>query len=198
MAMRSCRLLRPWLSLIAVMLLHPAAPAAGADDEKVPEDFRVVAHYYAGYSVLMSWETTITADGKAVQEKPEDEREPKKTSRLSPREIRSLVNRIETSRFFDLKPRYEISVTDAPSLMLQITMGGKQHKVERACPFAPGGRPRSTAVLRGLGGGLEKGPVTEPRGHAEALPTPESGRKKGINAMSRWQPGSAPPTTAGR
>jgi hypothetical protein len=99
---------------------------------QVPDDFKVVATYSAGFSTWKQWETTITDDGKAVQKIQPGRnggRDEQKTSMLSPDDLKALSKAIKDADFATLKESYRSLATDQPTLILEITEGAKTHKV---------------------------------------------------------------------
>ena len=85
--------------LLAACLGACAATPAPAGAQAVPDDFQLVARYAPGYSTWRSWKTTITADGKALQEVGRGGRgggQPfEKKAALSKDDLRALVARVK-------------------------------------------------------------------------------------------------------
>jgi hypothetical protein len=121
--------------LIAVfgLLVGFSAAAPAADPPEVPDDFRIVARYGPGYSNWLRWEYTITADGKVTQDigpggRGGGERSTKET-KLSKDDIGALYSKVKEADFFKLNEQYKAKVTDQATLVLEVTMDKKTHKV---------------------------------------------------------------------
>src|SRR5262249_20678190 len=119
------------LGLLSGLLALVAAPAP--DAPAVPDDFKVVARFSPGYSNWLRWQYTITADGKVAQDIGPGgggggERSQKET-KLSKDNIAALFTKVKQADFFQLKEQYRAKVTDNPTLVLEITMDKKTHKV---------------------------------------------------------------------
>lgn len=98
-----------------------------------PDDFKIVAQYDPGYSDWLRWQYTITADGKVAQDigpggRGGGERFEKQT-KLSKDDIGALVAKVKGADFFKLKEQYKGGVTDQPTLVLEVTMDKKTHRV---------------------------------------------------------------------
>jgi hypothetical protein len=105
-----------------------------ADPPAIPADFKVVARYQPGLSSWHGWQDSIMADGKAAQVttpgrntggKPTE-----KELNLSKDEIASLLAKVKESGFYGLREQYRASVTDLPTLILEVTLDKKTQKVE--------------------------------------------------------------------
>ncbi len=103
-----------------------------AEAQQVPDNFKIIAKYYAGYSVWKQWETAITSDGRVVQDihpgRKGGEDSTSKTM-LTQEDLKELVAMIQASDFDSLKEEYRSRATDQPTLILEITQGRKTHKV---------------------------------------------------------------------
>ena len=111
--------------------------------KEVPDDFKLVAKYSAGFSVWKQWETTITADGKAIQKITPGRKggeNSKKEEKLSKDDLKTLADTIKDADFSALKDSYRSLATDQPTLILEITRGKKTHKVEVYGPTLLTGR----------------------------------------------------------
>jgi hypothetical protein len=114
-----------------VASLCAAASAAGAPD--TPDDFKLVARYGPGLSPWLRWQYTITADGKVAQDigpggRGGGERSEKQT-KLSKDAIAALFAKVKGADFFTLKEKYQGGATDQPTLVLEVTLGKKTHRV---------------------------------------------------------------------
>ena len=107
--------------------------AAPQDKQPIPSDFKIVARYVRGYSSWKSWETTITSDGKVVQEILAS-KDAKKRIKLAKDDMNALLALVNEANFSALKERYDYLVTDNPTLILTITMDKKTHKVSVYAP----------------------------------------------------------------
>jgi hypothetical protein len=132
------------LPLVGVFLL--VGRADKAEKQPVPSDFKIVAEYGAGYSVRASWKCTIAADGKVTQE-IYDLDNTKKESRLTEADLGALLKKIQEADFFSLKNKYDFSVEDNPTLVLNITLNGKSHEV---VVYAPDHQKKNKEVRRFL------------------------------------------------
>jgi hypothetical protein len=97
----------------------------------IASEFKIVAHYYPGYSKWEPWEYTITRDGTVVNSCDTRATEPT----LSEIDVRDLVTKINEADFFGLREKFSASVTDNPTLVLTITQNKRTHKVS---VYAPG------------------------------------------------------------
>jgi hypothetical protein len=114
--------------LVLVIACAPA-PASGPDDKKViPGNFQIVAEFFPGLTRSKRWKTTITADGKVVQ-KTRGPKEESKESRLTEKDLRDLLGKLEEADFFALKEDYAVDATDCPTLLVTVTRDKKTHKV---------------------------------------------------------------------
>jgi hypothetical protein len=125
----------PHLKRIACSALLAAlitATATAAEPQPVPNDFKIVVRYGPGYSNWLSWQDTITADGKVIQDigpsRSSDERS-RKEAQLTKEDVAALYAQVRKADFFTLKEQYRGKVTDNPTLILEVTADGKTHKV---------------------------------------------------------------------
>jgi hypothetical protein len=113
-----------------VACLFTIAPAKGASG--TPDDFKIVARFEPGFINWLRWQDTITADGKVVQDigpgRRGGERSEKQTE-LSKDDIAALVAKVKEADFFQLREQYKARVTDHPTLVLEVTMDKKTHRV---------------------------------------------------------------------
>jgi hypothetical protein len=130
------------LPLLSACLL--LGQSGQTQDKPIPSDFRIVAEYGCGYSDWVSWKCTITGDGKVAQE-IYDLEDAKRSSKLAVADLRDLLRKIREADFFALKKRYDFSVTDNPTLVLSITLGGKIHD---ALVYAPDHQKKNKEVRR--------------------------------------------------
>jgi cytochrome c2 len=104
----------------------------------VPEDFEVTARYAPGYSDWKPWTATITRDGKVSQTTLSfgDAAETKtvKTFSLSQSDVADLADSIRETNFFAIREEWSYTVTDNPTLILSVTMGGASHRVRVYAP----------------------------------------------------------------
>jgi hypothetical protein len=115
------------------LLFFLFAVGVAADQPLPPEDFKIVARYGPGYSNWLRWQYTITADGKVAQDigpggRGGGERSEKQT-KLSKEELGALFAKVKETDFFKLKEQYKGKVTDNPTLVLEVTMDKKTHRV---------------------------------------------------------------------
>jgi hypothetical protein len=135
-----------WMLLPLVNVFLLVGPSALAEKQPVPSDFKIVAEYGAGYSVRASWKCTIAADGKIAQE-IYDLEHTKKESRLTEADLGALLKKIQEADFFSLKKKYDVSVEDNPTLVLNIILNGKSHEV---VVYAPDHQKKNKEVRRFL------------------------------------------------
>jgi hypothetical protein len=115
-----------------------AAGCGSPEEVSVPTDFKLVAVYLPGFSDWKGWKSTITADGKVVQEihpgarqtENRPQREETKNFALTDEDLKELVATVRESRFFALEKKHSVDVTDSSTLVLRVTMNGKSHEVE--------------------------------------------------------------------
>jgi hypothetical protein len=110
-----------------------SAVASATGSPRAPDDFKIVARYAPGYSNWLGWRYTITADGNVAQDigpggRGGGERSTKQT-KLSRNDIDALFAKVKGADFFKLKEQYRAKVTDNPTLVLEVTMDKKAHKV---------------------------------------------------------------------
>lgn len=139
-------------SILAILGLAALGMVQAAPLRKAPDDFKLVATYSAGFSIWKQWETTITADGQAVQEiKPgrKGGEEERKTSKLFPDDVEALRKAVKDADFAKLKDHYRAGATDQPTLILEVTDGETTHKVEVYGPnLIKDNRPEVDRFLR--------------------------------------------------
>jgi hypothetical protein len=123
------------LKSIAVVGLAASfvAVASAGGSPVVPDDFKIVARYGPGYSNWLRWQYTIGADGKVVQDigpggRGGGERS-QKQAKLSKDAVGALFARVMEADFFKLKGQYKAKVTDNPTLVLEVTVNKKTHRV---------------------------------------------------------------------
>ena len=110
-----------------------------AQTNGVPQDFKSVATYFDGARIInlidgsgtKNWTLTISADGKARWKVEEDLKRP---ISLPQDDLREIITSIKESDFFTLPGRHmpstDVCLTfDIPSLILEVTMDGKSHKI---------------------------------------------------------------------
>jgi hypothetical protein len=116
------------VGLVPFVLVIACGPVP--DEKSIPGDFEIVAEYYPGYSNWIRWTTTITADGKVVQQ-PWGSK--KNESRLTEKDLHDLIGKVKEANFFALKGRYAVTATDCPTLLLTVTRDKKTCKVAVYC-----------------------------------------------------------------
>lgn len=118
---------------VAAVVVVSCGVNQAADPPAIPADFKIVARYQPGLSSWVGWHDTIAADGKVIQATTGGRASPKASEKqlnLSKDEIASLLAKVKESDFFGLKEQYRAVVTDHPTLILEVTLDGKTHKVE--------------------------------------------------------------------
>ena len=104
----------------------------GRVNDAVQNDFKVVASFRPGgfTDSRRLWETTITPDGRAVQEILEYREDPIRITRtLSTTDLKSLDVSVTKADFFTIRHRIAASITDAASLNIAVTHKGRTHSV---------------------------------------------------------------------
>ncbi len=90
----------------------------------------MVAQFGAGNFSYKSWQSTITADGKVVQEiLVGDGDAPRTIPRLSSKDLSDLMDAAGKADFFALKREHNAPVTDQSTLVLTLTRKGSTHEV---------------------------------------------------------------------
>jgi hypothetical protein len=125
-------------TLIVFVTCFGAASCSSPEDVSVPADFKLEAEYLPGFSSSRGWKSTITADGKVLQEihpgarqtESRPQREETKNFTLPNEDLKELVATVRESRFHTLAENYSFEVTDQPTLILSVTMNGKSHQVK--------------------------------------------------------------------
>jgi hypothetical protein len=118
------------MSLVIVMSLVGQTPEAKKTEQAIPDDFKIVAEYSAGYSIWHPWTATITADGKVEQKIFDYPKSSEKKSKLSKDDMNDLQAMIKEAEFSGLKASYgAFGVTDQESMTLKITADKKTHRV---------------------------------------------------------------------
>jgi hypothetical protein len=145
--------MRARIALLAVVFFGSAGVAAGQEKPAVPDDFQIVARYGPGYSPLLAWKTTITADGKVVQDVPRrgGKESDTKEVKLTKDDVAAIYAKVKDGDFFKLDERYAAKVTDHPTLYLEVTAGKKTHKVAVYAHRRIQGEANRAAVDRFLG-----------------------------------------------
>ncbi|MFO0969171.1 MAG: hypothetical protein U0793_26755 [Gemmataceae bacterium] len=121
------------LAVLLTTAVSLVAVASAKDPAPVPPDFKLVAGYGPGYSSWLRWQYTISADGKVAQDigpggRGGGERVEKETT-ISAKDVVALFAKVKEADFFTLKEQYKGKVTDNPTLVLEVTMEKKTHKV---------------------------------------------------------------------
>jgi hypothetical protein len=112
--------------LLGAFLL--ASPSTEAEEKPIPRDLKIVAQYGSGMSRWKSWKCTITADGK-VNQGVHHFNNTTRVAKLTEDEIRSLLGKIKAADFYILRKKYDVSITDQATLILNITLDRKDHRV---------------------------------------------------------------------
>jgi hypothetical protein len=132
----------------AASLLLAGFAASLAAQEQIPRDFRVVAHYGSGHipvtyddparGQIGAW--YVTLDSRGVGKIEVIRNAPGKKTRTSvtysKQELQQITRVIARSRFFELPSSLDRGLTDVPSYSLEVTMGGKTHRVGVIAPGA--------------------------------------------------------------
>lgn len=122
------------MTLLVLISLAVQTPEAGtskkADEKPIPDDFKIVATSFGEFTSWKGWKSTITADGKVSQTIFARPNKIEKESKLSPADLRDLLDRVEKAEFSKLKEDYKYSISDGHHLILEITADKKTHKVE--------------------------------------------------------------------
>jgi hypothetical protein len=121
------------LSLMVLISLAGQTPKAEEPkkaEKPIPDDFKIVATSYGEFTAWKPWLTTITAEGKVSQKTSVGLKSTEKESKLSPADLRDLLDQVEKAEFSKLKKDYKYSISDAHHLILEITADKKTHKVE--------------------------------------------------------------------
>jgi hypothetical protein len=109
-------------------------PLPAGKPEPIPNDFKILARYSPGFSDWLSWEDTITADGKVAQVVGPLGSSPAKQQKqmaMTKRDLSALVARVKEVQFFQLKHRYSNDdVTCMPTLFVAVTAANQTHTVE--------------------------------------------------------------------
>jgi len=138
------------------------APAVSAEKDGVPGDFKIVAHYYPGYSHWHPWETTITSDGSVSQEDLFGNGKSQKMPSLAHRDVRDLLEQVKAANFFEIPKKFSYSVTDNPTLVLIVTMNNKTHEVSVYAPRHVADEPGVKKFMKLWSSVLEKVPSPNP------------------------------------
>jgi len=132
---------------IAATILIVATAALGSQDS-LPPDFRVVAHFGSGHIPVTyddpasghigAWYVRLDARGVAKIEvfRNAPGKRSNTSVRYSREELHQIRNVIVDSRFFDLPSWLNGGLSDVPGYSLEVTMGGKTHKVGAIAPGA--------------------------------------------------------------
>jgi catechol 2,3-dioxygenase-like lactoylglutathione lyase family enzyme len=124
------------------------ASSAGAAQNQIPPDFRVIAHFGSGHIPVTyddpargqvgAWYVRLDAHGVAKVEvfRNSPGKKTKTSVRYSAAELQRIKNVIADSRFFELPAWLNGGLSDVPGYSLEVTMGGKTHKVGVIAPGA--------------------------------------------------------------
>jgi hypothetical protein len=117
-------------SLVILMSLAVQSPDSKKSEKALPDDFKIVAQYAAGFSTWKSWKATIKGDGKVSQETFGWPESTMKDLKLSTEDVKDLLAAIKEAEFSELpKLKGALGVTDEDMMVLKVTAGGKTHKV---------------------------------------------------------------------
>ncbi|MFO0951877.1 MAG: hypothetical protein U0835_12145 [Isosphaeraceae bacterium] len=135
---------------LILLVLGPSTCRAQNDKKSVPDDFKVSAQFYPGYSTWKAWKTTITATGEVTQGVLNDktvEFDAKRLRPLATQELADLIMKVKRNGFFRLRKRYDFPVEDNPTLVLMVSMDGQSREV---AVFAPSEQMDNEEVKRFL------------------------------------------------
>ena len=140
----------------------------------IAKDFKIVAHYYPGYSKWQPWECAITGDGTVVK----SEEPAQKQVTLSEIDVRNLAAKIREADFYGLRKKYSYKgVTDNPTLVLTVTQNGRTHEVSVYAQL-PGRRQRSQQIPISLVRDPQKSALTQSGSEAGTLRAPTQCRRE--------------------
>jgi hypothetical protein len=108
----------------------------------VPSDFEIVARFYPAMSEAKPWETTIVADGTALQITYVEQQRQTKRSHISRSKLSRLFQRVNESDFFILREKFTDAerAMDAPEYVLTVTCNGRSRQVDFQLDTSPEGR----------------------------------------------------------
>ncbi len=130
------------------ILIAVGTTAVLAEQEHLPSDFRVVAHFGSGHipvtdddparGQIGAWYVRLDARGVAKIEvfRNAPGKKTKTSVTYSKEELRHIRDVIADSRFFELPGWLNGGLSDVPGYGLEVTMGGKTHKVGVIAPGA--------------------------------------------------------------
>jgi hypothetical protein len=109
----------------------------------VPRDFSIVAHFGSGSidpgDSAAAWHYALRADGKATLEvfrfPGGSHHTTRRSFSLAQSELVHMLAAIEKQGFFSLPKEMYGQVTDSPSYDLDVTAGGRHHKVRVYAPY---------------------------------------------------------------
>jgi hypothetical protein len=124
---------------LAIAVVVPCARS----ESTVPRDFSIVAHFSSGSidpgDSAAAWHYTLRADGKATLDVFRFPGGSRHTTRslfsLAQSELVHILAAIEKQGFFSFPTEMYGQVTDSPSYDLDITAGGRHHKVRVYAPY---------------------------------------------------------------
>jgi hypothetical protein len=121
------------VSTLALAFILLSLSACRNDADAIPKDFRVVAEFGPGgfTDPREPWKATITRDGRAVREVTQFLKDTERTVRpLNRAELDALRDAIAAADFFSLPGTISAPVTDAATLIVTVTEGGRTHEVK--------------------------------------------------------------------
>ena len=116
---------------LACILLSLAA--CREEGDAIPKDFRVVAEFGPGgfTDPRVPWKATINRDGRVIREIPGFRKETRRAVRpLDRDDLVALRDAIAAADFFSLPGAISAPVTDAATLLVAVTEGGKTREVK--------------------------------------------------------------------
>jgi len=135
------------------------------EQDLVPDDFKIVAHYYPGLGSFDSWDTTITGDGRVSQKITQFLKGgiSRRILSLSHDDVRDLLEKVKAADFFGIPKEFSFKATDNPTLVLNVTMNKKTHEVSVYAPGHLGNEPGVKRFLKVWCEVLKKVPSPNPK-----------------------------------
>jgi hypothetical protein len=135
------------VALIAIVTSACVLRTGRAQTKKVmiPRDLKIIASYDPGFGGSLGWDTTVTADGKAVQVVGAGESEKSTSRTLTAGELQDLVRKLEEVRYFRLGPLIGDLAPDVSFRGLKVTADGRTREVRL---YPPALRERGESAER--------------------------------------------------
>ena len=125
----SVRSIAFFAALLSACSLLPLSPTPTIP-VSVPADFHVTIERGPCFGACPVYNLTVGADGSVEYEGIQFvSAEGVRTTRLSQDEVKALVAAVVAADFFQLADRYEVQVTDLPSVNTTVTMDGRTKAV---------------------------------------------------------------------